>query len=221
MELIFRVIQFPFDFIVDTFNSLPIPTLISVAVPAMLFYVKFAYFSPELSTGTRKRLGILLLITPLVAYLLIAASFAPSAYGQSYPVARSRFIGRLLLTSTFMLEGALLGILAAQIRTRLFQSVYVRGLAMLVLMFLALYPLRTALLTSMQIPTYQQRAAVWDARDAEIRAMEAQGVRDLVVPFLSEEPIQDLGDRTRFRLNRCAAALYKVDSIVAFPMGDE
>ena len=120
-----------------------------------------------------------------------------------------------------MLEGALLGILVAQIKKRLFQSIYVRGLTLLVLMILALYPLRTAWLTSMQIPAYQQRAAVWDARDAEIRAMEAQGVRDLVVPFLSEEPIQDLGDRTRFRLNRCAAALYNVDSIVALPRGDQ
>ena len=221
LELISRIIRFPFDFIVDTFKSLPVPTLISIALPAVIFYVKFAFYSPELSKETRNLLGILLLITPLLAYLLIAASFAPSAYGQSYPVARARFIGRLLLTSAFMLEGALLGVLVAQIRARLFQSVYVRCLVMLALMILALYPLRTAWLTSMQIPAYQQRAAVWDARDAEIRAMAAQGVHDLVVPFLSEEPIQDLGDRARFRLNRCAAALYGVDSIVAFPMGDE
>ena len=221
VELTSRIIQFPFDFIVDTFKSLPVPTLISVVLPAVIFYVKFAFYSPELSKETRNHLGILLCLIPLLAYLLIAASFAPSAYGQSYPVARARFIGRLLLTSTFMLEGALLGILVAQIRTRLFQSIQIRGLAILALMILAFYPLRTAWFTSMQIPTYQQRAAVWDARDAEIRAMEAQGVRDLVVPFLSEEPIQDLGDRTRFRLNRCAAALYNVDSIVAFPMGDE
>ena len=221
VELVSRIIQFPFDFIVDTFKSLPAPTLISVAVPALLFYVKFAFYSPELSRETRNRLGILLFLVPLLTYLLIAASFAPSAYGQSYPVARARFIGRLLLTSAFMLEGALLGLLVAQIRTRLFQSIQIRGLAILAIMILALYPLRTAWLTSMQIPTYQQRAAVWDARDAEIRAMAAQGVRDLVVPFLSEEPIQDLGDRTRFRLNRCAAALYNVDSIVALPIGDE
>ena len=221
VELVSRIIQFPFDFIVDTFKSLPAPTLISVAVPALLFYVKFAFYSPELSRETRNRLGILLFLVPLLTYLLIAASFAPSAYGQSYPVARARFIGRLLLTSAFMLEGALLGLLVAQIGTRLFQSIQIRGLAILAIMILALYPLRTAWLTSMQIPTYQQRAAVWDARDAEIRAMAAQGVRDLVVPFLSEEPIQDLGDRTRFRLNRCAAALYNVDSIVALPIGDE
>ena len=221
VELIFRIIQFPFDFIADTFKSLPIPTLISVAVPAVLFYVKFAYFSPELSKERRNRLGMLLFLIPLLAYLLIAASFAPSAYGQSYPVARARFIGRLLLTSALMLEGALLGILVAQIRTRFFRSVYVRGFAMLTLILLALYPLRTAWLTSKQIAAYQQRAAAWDARDSEIRALEAQGVRDLIVRFLPEEEIQDLGDHTGFRLNRCAAALYAVDSIVAFPMGDE
>ena len=190
-------------------------------MPAVLFYVKFAYFSPELSKETRNHLGILLLVAPLLTYLLIAASFAPSAYGQSYPVARARFIGRLLLTSALMLDGALLGILVAQIRMQFFRSVYVRGFAMLALMILAFYPLRTAWLTSMQIPAYQQRAAAWDARDTEIRALEAQGVRDLVVRFLSEEQVQDLGDHTGFRLNRCAAALYAVDSIVAFPMGDE
>ena len=48
--------------------------------------------------------------------------------------------------------------------------------------------------------------------------MKAQGERDLVVRFLSEERLQDLGDRTGFRLNRCASALYGVDSILAVPM---
>ena len=45
------------------FKSLPTPTLISIAVPAVFFYVKFAYFSPELSKEERNRLGILLLVT--------------------------------------------------------------------------------------------------------------------------------------------------------------
>ena len=83
------------------------------------------------------------------------------------------------------------------------------------------YPLRTAWQTSTEIPAYQQRASAWDERDAEIRALKAQGVRDLVVPFLSDDQIQDLGDRREFRLNRCAAALYGVDSILAVPMGEE
>lgn len=56
---------------------------------------------------------------------------------------------------------------------------------------------------------------------AEILAMKAQGQEDLVVRFLSGIPIQDLGDRTGFRLNRCAAALYGVNSIVAVPVEGE
>ncbi len=50
--------------------------------------------------------------------------------------------------------------------------------------------------------------------------MKAQGQPHLVVRFLSEAPIQDLGDRTGYRLNRCAA-LYGVDTIVAVPMDDQ
>ena len=73
----------------------------------------------------------------------------------------------------------------------------------------------------MEIPAYKQRAAAWDKRDSEIRALKAQGVRQLVVRFLSDDQIQDLGDRREFRLNRCAAALYGVDSILAVPMEEE
>jgi hypothetical protein len=131
-------------------------------------------------------------------------------------VPRARFIGRLLLTGAFMLEGALLGILVAQ--GKLFQSTYLRGVAAVALLLLALYPLRTAWRISGEIPEYRQRAAAWDLRESEIRLLKAQGVQDLTVRFLSAERIQDLGDRANFRLNRCAAALYGVDSIVARPM---
>jgi hypothetical protein len=51
--------------------------------------------------------------------------------------------------------------------------------------------------------------------------MKAQGQQDLVVRFLSEIPVQDLGDRTGFRLNRCAAALYGLNAIVVVPMEGE
>jgi len=221
LELISRIFQYPLEFIFDTLKILPTPTLISVALPAVLFYVHYAHSSYELSKEARSRLGILMFVVPLLAYLLLAASFAPSAYGQSYPVARARFVGRLLMTSALMLDGALMGILVASIRMNFFQSIYVRRFGMLALILFALYPLRTAWRTSMEIPAYQLRAAAWDARDSEIRALEAQGVRDLVVRFLPDEQIQDLGDHTGFRLNRCAAALYGVNSILAVPMGEE
>jgi hypothetical protein len=96
--------------------------------------------------------------------------------------------------------------------------VAVRGLAIAALVILAVYPLRTAWRMIGETPAYQQRAAAWDLRESEIHQLKADGVQDLVVRFLSEEESQDLGDQSDFRLNRCAAILYEVNSIVAVPM---
>jgi hypothetical protein len=162
-----------------------------------------------------------MLIVLALAYLLIAASFAPSVYGQSYPVPRARFTARMVMTVALMIEGALIGLLATQVRASSAQPAVLRNVAILALAILALYPLRTLWRTLEDVPVYQQRAVVWDAREAEILAMKAQGQQDLVIRFLSEAPIQDLGDHRGYRLNRCAAALYGVNTIVAVPMDDQ
>lgn len=217
-ELVSRIISYPVYFIVDTFRTLPLPTLVSILMPLLLFYVSYVHAPQSLSKEAYTRLGILLIAVLVFAYLLIAASFAPSAYGQSYPAPRVRFIGRLLLTAAFMLEGALLGVLAAGGKAGFLQSTVLRGFAMAALLLLVLYPLRTAWRVSAEVPSYRQYAAAWDAREAEIYRLKAEGVRDLTVRFLSAERTQDLGDQVYFRLNRCAAVLYGVDSIVARPM---
>jgi hypothetical protein len=221
LELISKIIYYPSFFVTGTLRTLPTPTLISIVVPAVLFYVKYAYPFQSLPKEARNRLGLLMLIVLVLAYLLIAASFAPSVYGQSYPVPRARFAARVIMTAALMAEGALIGVLAARAKVRSFQPAALRNFAILILALLALYPLRTAWRTFGEIPVYRQSAAVWDAREAEILAMKAQGQQDLVVRFLSEVPIQDLGDHKGYRLNRCAAALYGVNSIVAVPMESE
>lgn len=220
-ELILKIIYYPSFFVTDTLRTLPTPTLISVVVPAVLFYVQYIYRIQGLSRDARNRLGVLMLIVLVLAYLLIAASFAPSVYGQSYPVPRARFAARVILTAALVTDGALLGVLAARAKVKSFQPSVLRNFAILVLAILALYPLRTAWRTFGEIPEYRQSAVVWDAREAEILTMKAQGQQDLVVRFLSEVPIQDLGDHKGYRLNRCAAALYGVKSIVAVPMEGE
>lgn len=212
-ELISRIISYPAFFIADTFQTLPLPTLISIFVMVLFFYVNTVQ---SLSEESRRRLAILFVAVLFFTYLFIAAAFAPSAYGQSYPEPRVRFIGRLLLTTAFMLEGALLGIWTAQIK--FFQSAYARGFATIALLLVVLYPLRTAWRMSAEIPAYREYATAWDERDAEIRRRQAQGEMDLTVRFLSKERTQDLGDQKDFRLNRCASILYQVDSIVARPM---
>ena len=218
LELLLRVIKYPSEFIVDTLRVLPTPTLVSVVVPGLLFYVKYSYLPPSLSRKARARLGTLMVIVFFLAYLLIAASFAPSAYGQSYPAPRARFSGRVLMTAALMMEGALLGTFLAQASARALQSTFLPRLALVALAVLMLYPLRTVQRVSTEIPIYQQRAEAWDLRESEIHKLKETGAQDLVVRFLSEERIQDLGDQADFRLNLCAATLYRVNSIVAVPM---
>ena len=220
-QLISKIAYYPSFFVIGTLRTLPIPTLVSLGVSAVLFYVKYAHALQGLSREDRNRLILLIIMVLVLAYLLIAASFAPSVYGQSYPVPRARFAARVVMTVALMTAGALVGILAAQVRFKSLQPVNLRNFAILMLAILTLYPVRTAWRTLGEMPVYQQRAAVWDSREAEILAMKAEGQRDLVVRFLSEAPIQDLGDRTGYRLNRCAAALYGVNSIVAVPVESE
>jgi hypothetical protein len=219
VELITRIVQYPLAFIIDTFRTLPTPTLVSILVPGIFFYVKYAQASDGISDRTRNRIGIFMALLLMLGYLLIAASFAPSAYGQSYPAARARFFGRVLMTIALMTDGALLGFLLSQVKS--FQSIALHSFATVVLFILVLYPLRSVWRMVGEIPVYQQRAAAWDARESEIHQMKAEGIQDLVVPFLSDEISQDLGDQTDFRLNRCAAILYEVNSIVAVPMEGE
>lgn len=217
-ELIARIILYPSYFIADTFQALPLPTLVTVLLAVLLFYVNYVRSPQDLSQEARARLLLLLIAVLFFTYLFIAASFAPSAYGQSYPAPRVRFIGRLLLTAAFLLEGALLGMLAAYGKAAFWKSATLRGVATIGLFLLVLYPLRTAWRVSADIPVYRKYATAWDAREAEIYRLKAEGVQDLTVRFLSAERTQDLGDHADFRLNRCAATLYGVDSIVARPM---
>jgi hypothetical protein len=221
IELILRTFKYPFEFIVDIFRSLPVPTLFTFILPGIIFYVRHSSPDGAFSGRSQKQIGMLLIVASAVSYLLIAASFAPSVYGQSFPVPRARLTGVVILTCALMINGALIGILFANIIASTTPSPLLRHSAILLLMLLTLYPLRTASRMTAEIPVYQQRALAWDGRDEKIRALAAGGERDLRIPFLSGEIIQDLGDRTEFRLNRCASMIYGVDSILALPMDVE
>ena len=218
VELILKSFQYPMEFIVDVFRSRPTPALVNFLLPLVLFYAYYSRQNRSFSSVSGKQIGLLLVAAAILTYLLIAASFAPSVYGQSFPVPRARFAGQLILTCGLMVSGALIGLLIAKSIASPAVSTILRPLAVISLLLLTLYPLRTASRLAAEIPVYQQRAQAWDERDADIRALQMEGARDLTVPFLSSEIIQDLGDRSGFRLNRCASVLYGIDSIVARPV---
>ena len=213
--------RYSYQFIVDSLRTQPLPIFLTLLIPLSLVWLHRQMKPSELSYKHRRLIRITMIALPVLAWLLIAAGFSPSAYGQSFPVERSRFLARAILCAACMLEGALLGLLSGRISLPVNPA---QGQALVAVVFVVTaigYPLWTAAsLLQVDLPEYRTRAQHWDARDAYIREMKNDGVRDLTVPFLSSEIIQDLGDRREFRLNRCASILYGVDSIVARPIND-
>ncbi|MFO3797496.1 MAG: DUF6056 family protein, partial [Anaerolineales bacterium] len=209
---LYRIGRFPLDFIWDSLVTQPLPSLLSFLGPVLLVFV-FAEELPRLSLPPRQMFLTALLILGIM-YLLIAASFAPSVYGQSYPVARARFTARVLLTLTLMIEGALFGMML-----RSFQPLQKSLIPALLLFLLAFYPLRASLkMWQSELPRYEQRAAAWDARHARILAQIAEGKKDIVVEQLNSfEQVKELDSDPRHWVNRCAARYYGVESIQALP----
>jgi Family of unknown function (DUF6056) len=220
LSLIQLTLTATFQFILDSLATLPLPTLCSLVIPLLLFYALYSNESTlRLSSRNRRLLFILTLVTPLVMYLLIAASFAPSLYGQSYPVERARFAGRFIMVSAFIIEGAFFGVLTAQSR-QLGGRRILTNLALVLLMFSALYPLRAGW-TDLRanLTPYRQWSSDWDARQQQILTQKAQGIQDIVVPQLPGiAHVKELDTLANFWVNRCAANFYGVSSISAPPI---
>jgi hypothetical protein len=221
---VFRTTQYTYLFLVDTFKTLPIPTVLSFGIPALFFYT--LYFGNESrhevnSQSQRKNLYIMLL-APLVLALLIAAGFSPSAYGQSFPVDRARFFAHYLMSATLMLEGAFFGVWLSQIKSPIFRSLYSFGVSIFILIVLAIYPFRAGLQVLENEPRYRTRALLWDKRDAIIRNQKAQGETDLVViQFDGVDGTKELDVSAAHWANGCAAQYYGIHSIRAIPIPSE
>jgi Family of unknown function (DUF6056) len=162
------------------------------------------------------------MVAPVIQYLLIAASFAPSAYGQSYPAERAQILGRLIMTATLLLEGALLGVLCAHSRVLIPWRRTIFLVCSLGFLILAFYPMRAGLILLAEVPEYRQWASAWDLREIEINNSINMGERDLVVRILqSKEGVKEIDATTKHWVNRCAAQYYEVDSIQAVQMEDQ
>ncbi|MDP3449353.1 MAG: DUF6056 family protein [Anaerolineaceae bacterium] len=67
-----------------------------------------------------------------------------------------------------------------------------------------------------EYPLMQQRAALWDGRDAQVRQMIGAGETRLVVPAMNSlTGILELSDDEGFWVNNCAALYYGAESISA------
>ena len=212
-----RSFRFAIQFVVDWFRVVPLPALFTVIASFMVSLGQNLLSPLVLTHPHRRRVVIVLLAMPLLSYLLIVASFAPSVYGQSFPVERARFAGQLILVILLMVEGAGLGtLLADRITTRRVGNFPLSTAVTLLLVILAIYPLRAALLSLRNAPEYQARAAAWDERETQIRTLRAQGETDLtIVQFDGIDGVKELDVDPNHWINQCAATYYDVNSIRA------
>ncbi len=206
--VILRALTFSGQFLMEAARLLRIPYAFVFISGALLAYL----FSKTTEVSLPRRAWLGLILIPFLVYLMTVAAFAPSAYGQSFPVERVRFPAHVLLTISLLLEGALLGVLVA----RWSLPRWTNALAVAALLIVALYPLWTVRNNLHLVPEYQVRAAQWDERDTRIRDLAEAGERAILIWELPGiEQVNDLSAHSSHWINYCAAIYYGVDTIRA------
>ena len=94
---------------------------------------------------------------------------------------------------------------------------WLNPVALALLALLSLYSLVVSWQINVkEIPARQAWAAVWDQRDAQLRAAAARGeTRVQVVALDSWETVYELGEDPKLLVNVCAAQFYGLKSIIA------
>jgi len=214
---------YSYIFIADSISVFPIPSLVSALIPALLIWLYLQTITSEFSRTQKRFLWMIVFFAPFVMWVLIAAGFSPSVYGQGFPVERMRFLARTIMTVTIMLEGALFGILAQDIKLRSGIN-FVQPFAVVLLIVLGfVYPLRAAVTVyGNNHNEYRSRAALWDLRDAYIIRHADLGEKDLIIPaFSGVYKIKELDINPDHWTNRCAAQYYGVNTIQAVSVPDD
>jgi hypothetical protein len=214
---------FAWDFMRDTFESLPTPMFVSLFTAVLL---GFSLSSGESPLSKLKPLIFSLNAIPFITYLLIFASMTPSVYGQgSYPGARALMATRAVMVTGWVAFGFLSGAFLRRTIDRVPVNSRVRslmiGAGVLLLYLGSAYPLYSTGQTLELLPEHRARAERWDAREAEIRQMIASGERDLVVRLLPGwQEVKEIDGDPGHWVNLCAAEYYGVNSIRSVPMGE-
>jgi hypothetical protein len=211
-DILGRSIYYSYLFLVDSLKTAPLPLLICGLFSLTTIWLQKQIKANTLPPIQRRTIKLVILLIPVLLILLVAAGFAPSVYGQNFPVERMRFLARTFLITALMLEGAMIGWLLGD------RVGVVRWVALAFFAGTAfVYPLRAAVnvYTSL-VPVYGAHAEQWDLRDAQIRSMVEQGATEVVVVQLDTMygVNEYKGDETHW-INVCAARYYGLNSIVA------
>lgn len=212
--ILFTSFTYALHFVRDSFVRVPLPLFISFLIPFSLAWSLKQ--SSIVAVTENRRLPVWMIALPFLTWLLIAAGFSPSVFGQGFPVERMRFLAQTLLIVMLMLEGIWLGLILPELK---FNRTI--GMWAALIFFTAIstaYPLRAALnFLQNNVLEYRERAELWDLRDAYIHRHIAQGETELFVPgFGGFNGVKELDSNPKHWINACAANFYHVSSIQSF-----
>lgn len=215
---------YSYIFMLDSLNTLPLSIFISVLSSFLLICLDVQTdLLTRFSVPGKQKIFLLILLLPLFAWLFIAAGFAPSVYGQGYPVERARFLARVIMIAAFMLDGALIGFLFHKLNFYTKNNIFQWTAAILFVLAGLVYPFRAAVnLYQKNASEFQNRAELWDLRNEYIIRHAKSGEQDIIVPSYSGVyKIKELDDNPQHWVNRCAAGFYSINSIRVVSMPNE
>jgi hypothetical protein len=216
-EVISRSWEYTYAFLLGAFKALPTPYLAFIAITVSLAYL---FFLKNQTAKWNRQFAWVFLFVPILTYLLIFATFAPSAYGQSYPVERVRFAGHFILTCSLISLSVCFGYYLSSLKISALK--FTNTIALLLAITALLYPFW---MIRQPLQTYEFRrlwAKHWDERQTMIYTATQNGETDIFIPALDGyEGTKELDAFPTFWANQCAAQYYGVKSITTFSLEEE
>jgi hypothetical protein len=216
-EVISRSWEYTYAFLLGAFKALPTPYLAFIAITLSLTYL---FFLTNQTAKWNLQFAWAFLFVPILTYLLIFVTFAPSAYGQSYPVERVRFAGHFILVCSVISLSVYFGYYLSSLKISTLK--FTNTIALLLAITALLYPFW---MIRQPLQTYEFRrlwAKRWDERQTMIYTAIQKGETNMFIPALDGyKSTKELDAFSTFWANQCAAQYYGVKSITAFSVEEE
>lgn len=214
IELPYLILSFSYDFVKFSFTDMPLPHLAIIGISLSLSYLLYTPGKQPLQTKT---IVLIILLVAIITFVLISASYAPSAYiEKSPPHPRTRIIPRFILTLAIVIVSWVLGSLTRQF----FQSMPYLILSAVLFILLSLYSIRTIWIVSQDLLIFKDRASAWDERAMQIQNAKENGLSEVNVFAIDGLPVGGIRDfyakgsgRPGYWINICAARYYDIGAI--------
>ena len=216
-ELVYLTFRYPITFAKNALYHNPISSTIALLVPGLLaLLLPIRRNLAENISFPKRKIFPFLISVPIIAYLLIAVSMAPSFYATAtFPVGRVLITAQFILITAFTIWSLLLGItfrpFIGQVPDH---SPIVLGFIVLLLILGAI---TSSQKTISRLPEAQIVAGLWDVRDKYIRQEVAAGAMEISavsLPHISPG-LAELSTDPNDWVNRCLALSYGLSKVTA------